>query len=69
MAFTIQNALKRREQDIQNALDEARKARQEMTKPESRRTKLVEAGSGRTRRHPQRSQRGENSIIEEPQTG
>ena len=69
MAFgPIQNALKRREQDIQNALDEARKARQEMANLKSENEELLKQAQEERAAILKEAKEAKNSIIEEART-
>ncbi len=66
MAFgPIQNALKRREQDIQSALDEARKARQEMANLKAENEELLKRAQEERAAILKEAKAAKNSIIEE----
>ncbi|MCB0557828.1 MAG: F0F1 ATP synthase subunit B [Lewinellaceae bacterium] len=66
MAFgPIQNALQRREQDIQNALDEARKARQEMANLKAENEELLKQAQEERAAILKEAKEAKNSIIEE----
>ncbi len=66
MAFgPIQNALKRREQDIQNSLDEARKARLEMASLKAENEELLKKAQEERAAILREAKEAKNSIIEE----
>lgn len=66
MAFgPIQNALKRREQDIQSSLDEARRARQEMSELKAENEELLKQAQEERAAILKEAKEAKNSIIDE----